>query len=213
MLPHQHARPVQLPFRRPGGDLEHHRNLAVLVTLDVVQHEDFSRAGRQPGDGALEVDLEIRASRSHREPVERLRAVRHPLALDRERSPPLDHHVDREAMEPGRERRLAAELTQFLPGPHEDVLRDLVGLLRAEHPAGQAVDPADVGPVEPLEGRPVASGRQGHVAVEPASNRNFAAQRHHRRHRHHLPTYNQLDGLRLQEGCQGGSSDGVRADG
>jgi hypothetical protein len=125
-----------------------------------------------------------------------------PLALNRERPPPLDDDVDREPMEPGRERRLAAELAQLLPGPHEDILGDFVGLLRAEHPAREAVDPADMGPVEPLEGRLVPAGRQGHVAVEPASNRGFAAQRHHRCYRHRSITYNSLDGLRLQEGCQ-----------
>ena len=60
--------------------------------------------------------------------VQRRRVVRHPLPLNRERSPPLDDDVDRQAVQPGRERRVAAELTQLLPGPDEDVLRDLVGL-------------------------------------------------------------------------------------
>src|SRR6185295_6293332 len=43
MPAHQHARPVQLPFRRPGRDAEHDCDLPVLVTLDVVQHENLAR--------------------------------------------------------------------------------------------------------------------------------------------------------------------------
>ena len=103
------------------------------------------------------------AGRRHRQQVERGRVVGHPLALNREGSPPLDDDVDGQAVKPGRERRVAAKLSQLLPGPDENVLCDLVGFLRAEHPSGQAVNPRHVGAVEALEGRLVPTGRQGHV--------------------------------------------------
>jgi hypothetical protein len=139
-----------------------------------VQHEYFPRARRQLLDRALEVDLEIRAGRSHREQIERRRVVRHPLALNRKRSPPLDDDVDGKAVKPGRKRRVPAKLAQLLPGPHEDVLRDLVGLLRAEHPAREAVNPRHVRPVETFEGSLVPAGRQGHIAVEATAGLGFA---------------------------------------
>ena len=77
-------------------------------------------------------------------------------------------------------------------------------VMAAQHPPGQAVNARDVRPVEPLEGGLVPPGRESHIAVQPATSRGFPAQRHHGCYRHRSVTYNQLDGLRLQEGCQGG---------
>jgi len=111
-----------------------------------------------------------------------------------------DINVHGEAVQPGRERRLAAELAEFLPGPDENVLRHLVGLVRAQHPASEAVDLRDVCPVEPLEGGRIPGSRKGHVTVEPASDRRVGAQRHYRRDGHSPATYKCLDGLSLLEG-------------
>src|SRR5262249_17815369 len=96
---------------------------------------------------------------------------------------------------------LAAELAELLPGPHENVLRDLVGFVAADHPPRQAVNPPDVRAVEPLEGGRIPPGRQGHVGLSTRPNRGFAAQRHQSRCQR-TPTDNCLDGLSLQKGCQ-----------
>src|SRR6185503_10697296 len=47
----EHARAMQLPFRRSAGDVEQCRNLAMLIALDVVEDEDLAGAGRQLLDG------------------------------------------------------------------------------------------------------------------------------------------------------------------
>ena len=47
-------------------------------------------------------------------------------------------------MQPGAERRVAAEAAELLPDAHEDVLRQLVGVASAGHPADEAVHPGQV---------------------------------------------------------------------
>jgi hypothetical protein len=98
------------------------------------------------------------------------------------------------------ERRVAAELPQLLPGPHEDVLGHLVGFVAAEHPPCQAVNAPDVRAVDPLEGGRIPARRQGDVFVHPAARWGFAGYRHYRQSRHNPPAYNGLDGLRLLKG-------------
>src|SRR5947209_6800720 len=84
-------------------------------------------------------------------------------------------------MKPCAERRFAAKLVQLLPGPHEDVLRDLVGLGRAEHPPSQAVDARDMRPVEALEGRRIPARGQSHICLEHGLDRRTVAGQRHRR--------------------------------
>src|SRR5262245_58555312 len=63
ILAQKHPRPVKLPLRRAARNVEHRRDLTVLVPLDVVQHENLARAGRQLLDAVLEIDGEIGAHR------------------------------------------------------------------------------------------------------------------------------------------------------
>ena len=62
-------------------------------------------------------------------------------------------------MQPGGQRRLAAESAELLPGPDEDVLGQLVGAVGAGHATGEGEDARHVGAVEALEGRRVARNR------------------------------------------------------
>src|SRR5215470_5024399 len=63
VLPHQHPRAVQLPLRGAGRDVEHRRDLPVLVALDVVQHEYLPGARWQLLDGRLEIHGQVGARR------------------------------------------------------------------------------------------------------------------------------------------------------
>jgi len=83
--------------------------------------------------------------------------------IDPERLAPGQHHIDREPVQPGPERRLATERRELLPRPDEDVLREVIGFIRIEHAAHQAVDAGDVRAVQTLKGGRVAASRQGYV--------------------------------------------------
>jgi len=100
MLPQQHPRPVQLPLRRPAGDVEHRRNLTMLVALHVVEREISRAPGGSCSIAASKSTVQVGTRRRDSHHVERQRIVGHPLALNRKRSPPLDDNVDREAVEP-----------------------------------------------------------------------------------------------------------------
>jgi len=91
----------------------------------------------------------------------------------------FDDDVHGQAVQPGAERRFAAELSQLLPGAHEDVLRHLVRFVVAEHAPGKVMDAVDVRAIEPLEGRGVSACRQRDVGIDARLNRGFAADRHH----------------------------------
>ncbi len=160
-----------------------------------MQHEDLPRAGRQLFDRRLEIHSQVATGRRDCDDVESRRVVRHPFALDRIGAPPLDDHVDRQPVEPGRERRLASELPQLLPRADEDVLRDLVSLVAADHAPGQTVNPRHMRPVEPLEGVRIPAGRQGHIGLGRCLNGGLAGQRHHGSCQNITDNY--LDGLGL----------------
>ena len=74
-----------------------------------------------------------------------------PLPARRVGPEALDDDVDREAVQPGGERRVAAEAAELLPDADEDVLRQLVGVAAARHPPDEAVHARQVRAVEPLE--------------------------------------------------------------
>ena len=83
--------------------------------------------------------------------------VRSSVVIDPRRPPPArpplrKRDVDGQRVEPRRERALAAERAQPLPGPHEDVLGQLLrqrGVPR--HPHAEGVDAPHVPPVQLLE--------------------------------------------------------------
>jgi len=74
----------------------------------------------------------------------------------------LDRRVDRDAMEPGPERRLAPKRPEPAPGAQEDVLGQVVGLTWAGHAPDQRVNPRNVRAIEALERGLVAPLRRGH---------------------------------------------------
>src|SRR5262245_52627312 len=156
---------MELALRRSRGDVEQFGDFAVLVTLDVVQNEDLAGARGQPLDEVVEVHAQISAGRRYCGEVERCRVVGDSSALDGERSTPFDHHVQRQPVQPCAERRVSPEGAQLLPGPDEDVLGYFVGVIAAEHPPGQAMDPGDMAAIETLERGCVAGDRAGYVGV------------------------------------------------
>ncbi|HEV3468838.1 MAG TPA: MFS transporter [Pyrinomonadaceae bacterium] len=118
--------------------------------------------GRELGDGAVERDAV-----NDRHPRRVLRALddllRHLAVLGRVFEPhaplPEVHQdlVDGEAVQPGRERRVAAEHPGLAQELDEDLLREVFGLgLVLHHAQAQAVDAPVVLPVELLVGRRVA---------------------------------------------------------
>ena len=68
-----------------------------------------------------------------------------------------------EPVQPGGERRLAAERGELLPGPDEHVLGQLVGRVGAGHAAREGEDARHVLLIEALERRRVARRRVGDV--------------------------------------------------
>ena len=70
-----------------------------------------------------------------------------PVALDLAQA--VEHHRNRDRVQPGRKRRLAAEAREMIEGSHESVLGEVLGQLRvAAHPVGQTVHPIHVPVVE-----------------------------------------------------------------
>src|SRR5688500_16932888 len=132
------------PFRGPSQ----FRDLIVLVPLDVVQHEDRARSRRQRADRSFEIDSLEHGRRSHSPEVRStsfiLRrpscALRRLLFSHFTALTPLlptnvaQHEVNRESIDPTRERRLTTPRAQTLPYVHEDILRQLRRTLaRAAH--------------------------------------------------------------------------------
>jgi hypothetical protein len=69
-------------------------------------------------------------------------------------------------VEPGAEGALAAEERELLPGPHEHVLRELLGALPVrDHASADREHAVDVHPVQPLERPPITRGRERHVRL------------------------------------------------
>ncbi len=165
-------------FEVPVGDAEHVRDLLVPIPFDVVQHEDLAGAVGELLDRRLEIHVQLDLCAAGRDHLEHRVALVMALPPDAEGLAPAEDHVDGQAVEPGAERRFAAKGPELLPRPDEDILRDLIGLLIAHHPAHQAVDPADVRAVESLERTGIAAGGQRRIhriAIRPSDL--FLAQR------------------------------------
>ena len=78
----------------------------------------------------------------------------------------VEHEVDREPVQPGRERALATKEVQLFPRTNEDVLRQLLGALAVgDHARAQRVDAIDVLAIEPLERTPVPGRGARHVRL------------------------------------------------
>src|SRR5438093_2920488 len=68
-------------------------------------------------------------------------------------------------MQPGAEARLAGKGMELLPDPDEDILHRIVRLSRIEQPGGETVYPANVAPVQSLEGSMIACHGEGDVGA------------------------------------------------
>ena len=86
--------------------------------------------GRQVLERRLEIHREVPGAGQRRQRLEDLLAVEMPLPAHGLGPEAFDHDVDREPMQPGAERRVAAKAGELLPDAHEDVLRQLVGVPR-----------------------------------------------------------------------------------
>ena len=162
---------AQGSFGKPG----HSGNLLVAIADDVVKHEDPARAGRQRRDGTLEVDRLLDVDRWNAPFIARGGGVV-PLGsvvvatgvlgwANARLAPCVAAHAHQvrihgDAVQPRRERRLAAEGREALPRLHEDILRELSGL-RAVAGESQAEreDASHVGVVQRFERSDVAGTR------------------------------------------------------
>ena len=130
--------------------VEHGRDLAVRQSLDVTQHDNGSRVGRQgierladarPALGAFGHLVGTHSGIGGRALpfLLRHRLIAEGARLSPARSEPIGRHVHGDAKQPGIEGRLATKGSQRLKGPHEGVLSAIPCLLAiAEHLVGQA---------------------------------------------------------------------------
>src|SRR5262249_13571874 len=91
---------------------------------------------------------------------------------------PFNHYIDRQTMKPGCERGVAAKRVQFLPGADKHILGDFVRLTRAQHPAGEAVHPGYVSPVDPFERTGIARRGERHVSIRLRYSRRAGVEGH-----------------------------------
>ena len=106
---------MQLRFRRASGHAQHLGNLFVFVPFHIVQHEYLSCSWRKPRDGRVEIE------RQPRRPPARscVRQGIHLVGLGAEaRAVPslalasIEHDVDRQPVQPGRESTLTGTHVQ-----------------------------------------------------------------------------------------------------
>ncbi len=127
--------------------------------------QDEHRPGprRQAIDRRFEVEPDVPAAgggRRARHAAEGVVAIgEEALALGAEGAKAFDDDVHGHPVQPGGQRRLAAEAAELLPGPDEDVLGQLFGVGGAGHTTGEGEDARHVDAIEALEGRRVARDR------------------------------------------------------
>src|SRR6266550_103683 len=131
---------MQLRLGSAGCDSQHYPYLLVLISLHVVQHEHLPCAVWEPGDRVLEVERQLDPRVAAGGTLEGVLPIVEALLLRAEGRAPGQDDVDREPVQPGPERRLAAERRELVPGPHEHVLGDLVGRVGTDHAPGETMD-------------------------------------------------------------------------
>ena len=113
MAAQRHPRAVQLRFRGADRDAEQRADFFVLVAFHVVQHEDGAGPGRQAVDRHVQIHAGIPAARGlgrRGHAGEGVVAVgEEAVARGAERAEPLDDDVHGQPVQPGGQRRLAAE--------------------------------------------------------------------------------------------------------
>ena len=131
-------------FDVPSAMPEDLGDLAVLQAFDVVQHEGGAAAGRQLRDRAIQVHLAHRALGQ----VAAAR-IRNPRLLVVQRvgdlagaggaaAQVIEAQVRRQAIQPGAERRLAAERIELAMRDQEDVLEEIFRLRECARPSGRS---------------------------------------------------------------------------
>ncbi len=144
---------MELCFRCSSRDAQHRPDLFVRVSLNIVENDRQTGPFGQPGDRFFEVD-------GRRVPVRMVSLLDGSQVVDRCHAPvtPLPRPnadkdvIDGEAMEPGRESRLAPVGGDGAPELDEDLLRQLVGPVDVSgHANAQGVDAPDVLAIQPLE--------------------------------------------------------------
>jgi hypothetical protein len=153
---------VQLRLGIANGAAAHARDLGVVVALNVVEDEDRLVAGRQPVDGAFEMDAVNQSGQGQIESAEFLvRAAVLGVGLgdflerdDRERALAEAHenHVDRQAVQPGGERRISAKRVDLAEDLQESFLREVLGFgVVADHAQAKGENARAVQTIEALK--------------------------------------------------------------
>ncbi len=156
---------MKLRLRRADRDVEQRRDFVVAVALDVVEHEHVPSAARKPRYRGLEVDPRV----APRGVVSRRSGLgRRGVVLDRGATTAfaIENHVESEAMQPRRERRLPSICRELLPRAHEDFLRRFVGVSVAKDSSRERVHARSERPVHALERARVAARGERDVGLD-----------------------------------------------
>jgi hypothetical protein len=161
---------VELRFASTRGHAEHVTDLVVGEAFDIVQHKNFSCAGRKSCYRAFQIDGKTRyrsgANVAVCHGIDVFDRVIVPSAAPVFRLAIVEDDVYCEAMEPGAESAVAAKLVEFFPCPDERILRELFGARAiADHSRAERKDLADVLPVQPFEGKPVPARRASDIVL------------------------------------------------
>ena len=143
-------------------------NLLVLVSLDIVKHEDLLRSRRQGAHRSREIHpVAVPGSRpdflNRRFPFF-IFILLYPLAITSFVFSIGEDDVDSDSVNPCRERRLTSELRKLLPRPHEHILRELLASYPASaHTGAECENSIYMRSVKPLERAPVAGGGKCYI--------------------------------------------------
>jgi hypothetical protein len=171
---------MQLRLGRPSSQSEHLGDFLVPIAFDIMQHKHLFRPVGQTLHGGLEVHCQLQPGTASGDNVQRRISLQVSLSSGAECLSPSQDHVHGQAMQPGTEGGFTPECAQLLPGPDEDVLGHLVGIVIVQHAPNQAVDPGHMVSIEPLECAGIAAGSQRRihsVRIGPAGL--FVLQCHH----------------------------------
>lgn len=145
---------MELRFRRALGDAEQVGDLPMLQSFHVVQHEHRSRAGRERGEGTLEIQPVDHTE--HWSGTGRGRKVIiEPILQGREPTAPapqvIQAQVRAQAEQPCAERRLAPVQTQLAMRREKHLLKQVFRFDPAHEPACEAEEPWRVRAVQLIE--------------------------------------------------------------
>src|SRR6185437_8883294 len=155
--PEKSASAMQLGLASTCSDVEHLRDLLVLVSFHVVQCEN--RAGTRWQRRYR--NCQIHLLRMMLAPHYWRCLIQYVIALGSGAIASLgalglEHDIHRQAMKPRRECGFAAKLRQPLPRSHERILHQLLGARAVTaHPHAHRINTVHVVPVQPLKGAPV----------------------------------------------------------